>query len=205
MVNREDLFIKAILAAAMSRAGKADTEVEVVPSGGARRIDVYSEPAPDLAAELSDMGMLGELGGVPTCFEAFSDTPGVREMRAIFLKQNLSSTSSCATPASRPGSPPTRRRPAPAGGVPRGGRPELRQAEDRPGDLRVRAPASRALRAGPRVRLAHRRALGVAPHPGDRADAAREQEDAARRRRRDPAAAARGVGEENRRADSGTV
>jgi uncharacterized protein DUF4351 len=89
MVNREDLFIKAILAAAMSRAGKAETEVEVVPSGGGRRIDVYSEPAPDLGAELSDMGMLGELGGVPTCFEAFSDTPGVREMRAIFLKQNL--------------------------------------------------------------------------------------------------------------------
>jgi hypothetical protein len=88
MVNREDLFIKAILAAAMSRAGKAETEVEVVPSG-ARRIDVYSEPAPGLVAELAGMGMLGEIGGVPTCFEAFSETPGVREMRALFLKQNL--------------------------------------------------------------------------------------------------------------------
>jgi hypothetical protein len=88
MVNREDLFIKAILAAAMSRAGKAETEVEVVPAG-ARRIDVYSEPAPALVAELAGMGMLGELGGVPTCFEAFSETPGMRQVRAVLLKQNV--------------------------------------------------------------------------------------------------------------------
>jgi hypothetical protein len=89
MVNREDLFIKAILAVAMSRAGRAETEVEVAPVAGARRIDVYSEPSPDLKDELADMGMLGELGAEPTCFEAFSETLGMREMRALLLKQHL--------------------------------------------------------------------------------------------------------------------
>jgi hypothetical protein len=52
MHNRDDLFIKAILAIAMSRAGKAEVEVEVVPAG-AQRIDVYSELDPALAGELA--------------------------------------------------------------------------------------------------------------------------------------------------------
>ena len=86
MRNRDDLFIKAILAMALSRAGKAETEVEVVPAG-AQRIDVYSVPDPALAGELAEMGMLGELGAEPAIFEPFSDTPGMREMRACFRKQ----------------------------------------------------------------------------------------------------------------------
>jgi len=86
MQNRDDLFIKAVLATAMTRAGKAETEVEVVPAG-AQRIDVYSEPDPALAGELADMGMLGELGAEPTMFEPFSDTPALRQMRACLRKQ----------------------------------------------------------------------------------------------------------------------
>ena len=86
MPNRDDLFIKAVLAMAMSRAGKAEVEVEVLPAG-AQRIDVYSEPDPALAGELSEMGMLGELGAAPTAFEPFSETPGMREVRACFRKQ----------------------------------------------------------------------------------------------------------------------
>lgn len=70
----------------MSRAGKAETEVEVLPAG-AQRLDVYSVPDPALAGELADMGMLGELGAQPTVFEPFSDTPGPRQMRACFRKQ----------------------------------------------------------------------------------------------------------------------
>jgi Domain of unknown function (DUF4351) len=86
MHNRDDLFIKAILAMALSRAGRAETEVEVVPAG-AQRIDVYSVPDPALAGELADMGLLGELGAEPAMFEPFSDTPGLREVRACFRKQ----------------------------------------------------------------------------------------------------------------------
>jgi hypothetical protein len=86
MHHRDDLFIKAILALAMSRAGRAETEVEVLPAG-AQRIDVYSVPDPALAGELADMGMLGELGAEPTMFEPFSDTPSLRAMRACFRKQ----------------------------------------------------------------------------------------------------------------------
>jgi hypothetical protein len=86
MHNRDDLFIKAILAVAMSRAGRAETEVEVLPAG-AQRIDVYSVPDPSLAGELADMGMLGELGAEPAMFEPFSDTPGPRELRACLRKQ----------------------------------------------------------------------------------------------------------------------
>jgi hypothetical protein len=86
MINREDLFMKAVLAMAMSRAGTADTEVEV-PPGGAQRIDVFSEPDPALAGELAEMGMLGELGAALTLFEPFSKTPGMRRMRACFRKQ----------------------------------------------------------------------------------------------------------------------
>lgn len=86
MHNGEDLFIKAVLAMALSRAGKAEIEVEVVPAG-AQRFDVYAEPDPALAGELADMGMLGELGAEPGALEPFSDTPGMREMRACFRKQ----------------------------------------------------------------------------------------------------------------------
>lgn len=86
MHNRDDLFIKALLAVALSRAATAETEVEVVPAG-AQRIDVYSVPDPALAGELADMGMLGELAADPTIFEPFSDTPAMREMRACFRKQ----------------------------------------------------------------------------------------------------------------------
>jgi hypothetical protein len=86
MHNRDDIFIKAVLAVAMSRAGKAETEVEVIPAG-AQRIDVYSVPDPALAGELADMGMLGELGAEPAMFEPFSDTPGPRAVRACLRKQ----------------------------------------------------------------------------------------------------------------------
>jgi hypothetical protein len=86
MRNRDDLFIKALLALALSRATRAETEVEVVPAG-AQRIDVYSVPDPARVGELGDMGMLGEIAAEPTMIEAFSDTPGPREMRACFRKQ----------------------------------------------------------------------------------------------------------------------
>ena len=86
MVNRDDLFIKAILAMAMARAGKAEIEVEVVPAG-AQRIDVYSEPDPALSGELAEMGMLGEVGAEPAMFEPFSETPSLRQVRACFRKQ----------------------------------------------------------------------------------------------------------------------
>jgi hypothetical protein len=86
MHNREDLFIKAILATAMSRAGKAEIELQVVPPA-AQRIDVYSEPDPALAGELAEMGTLGEVGAEPAAFEPFSETPGLRQMRACYRKQ----------------------------------------------------------------------------------------------------------------------
>src|SRR5215813_2222883 len=86
MHNRDDLFIKAVLAMALSRAGKAEVEVQVVPPA-AQSIDVYSVPDPALAGELADMGMLGELGAVPAALEPYSETPGVREMRACQRKQ----------------------------------------------------------------------------------------------------------------------
>jgi len=101
MQNRDDLFIKAVLATAMTRAGKAETEVEVIPAG-AQRIDVYSEPDPALAGELADMGMLGELGAEPTMFEPFSDTPALRQMRACLSPSNICfSRSSARLPAFR--------------------------------------------------------------------------------------------------------
>ena len=71
---------------AMARAGKAEIEVEVVPAGP-QRIDVYSEPDPALSGELAEMGMLGELGAEPAMFEPFSDTPGLRPVRACLRKQ----------------------------------------------------------------------------------------------------------------------
>jgi hypothetical protein len=86
MHNRDDLFIKALLVTALSRAAKAETEVEVVPAG-AQRIDVYSVPDPALAGELGEMGMLGVIAAEPSMIEAFSDTLGMREMRALFRKQ----------------------------------------------------------------------------------------------------------------------
>jgi hypothetical protein len=86
MHNREDLFVNALLAMALSRAAKAETEVVVVPAG-AQRIDVYSVPDPALAGELGQMGMLGELAAEPTMLEAYSDTPGMREMRTCLRKQ----------------------------------------------------------------------------------------------------------------------
>jgi hypothetical protein len=86
MHNRDDLFIKAVLAMALSRAGKAEVEVQVVPPA-AQSIDVYSEPDPVLAGELADMGMLGELGAVPAAFEPYSETPGLRQLRACQRKQ----------------------------------------------------------------------------------------------------------------------
>lgn len=86
MHNRDDLFIKAVLAMAMTRAGKAEIEVEVVPAG-AQRIDVYSEPDPALSGELAQMGMLGEVGGEPAMFEPYSDTPSLRQVRACLRKR----------------------------------------------------------------------------------------------------------------------
>src|SRR5262249_40193901 len=81
-----DLFIKAVLAMALSRAAKTEIEVQVVPPA-AQSIDVFSVPDPALAAELGDMGMLGELCAVPVALEPYSETPGVRQMRACQRKQ----------------------------------------------------------------------------------------------------------------------
>src|SRR5262249_26793524 len=53
----------------------------------AQSIEGYSEPDAGLAGDLADMGMLGELGAVPAAFEPYSETPGLRQMRACQRKQ----------------------------------------------------------------------------------------------------------------------
>jgi hypothetical protein len=86
MHDLDDQLIKAILTAALRRAGKAEAEV-VVPSAPEQRIDVYSEPDPALSGELSQMGLLGELAAAPALFESFSDAVRVRDLRACLRKQ----------------------------------------------------------------------------------------------------------------------
>lgn len=87
MRHRSDQLAKNLLRDALSRAASAETEVEVMAE--TQRIDVYSVPDPARAAERSQMGLLGELAAEPSLFEAFRNTPGLREVRRCVTKQHV--------------------------------------------------------------------------------------------------------------------
>src|SRR5262245_44846781 len=86
MRNRPDQFAKNILRDALSLASVAETEVEVLAA--TRRIAVYCAPAPAREAARAQMGILGELSALPSLFEAFRNTPTLREIRRCVCKQH---------------------------------------------------------------------------------------------------------------------
>jgi hypothetical protein len=86
MLNRSDQFAKNVLRDALSRACASETEVEVLAA--TQKIDVYSVPDPARAAELTEMGLLGELAAEPSLFEPFHGTPTLAKVRRCINKQH---------------------------------------------------------------------------------------------------------------------
>lgn len=86
MLNRSDQFAKNVLRDALSRACASETEVEVLAA--TQKIDVYSVPDPTRAAELTEMGLLGELAADPSLFEPFHGTPTLAKVRRCINKQH---------------------------------------------------------------------------------------------------------------------